>query len=318
LPRLEFLDDELSADNACLILKQSIHFDEMDLVEKCLMFIDECAEEVFGSEDFFSLDQRTLNLLLARDTLKIEEKDVFSAVNQWSEDQCRKGEMSIDPANKRKVLGEALYLIRMSLMTPEEFTSGPIGSKLVNSEEAHDVYANFFREDKSETLFAEGKRAEVNTTCMRFLGSTLASNSGHGWRCGEGQPDDSLWVECDNFIRVKGIAVYGPKVKGEVFQLYYELSSNMFVSGTCRHTSHGNDTVYNCMFDSEALIEAGERFCITVTFDQDHLIHTYHGADAKQTVVHNGATFVFSTHEGLNNNTTRTGGQIPGIIFEVN
>ena len=145
-----FLDDELSEENVCLILTQAIMFDEEDLMEKCLKLIDRQTQEVFESEGFLHLDQRTLNLVLARDTLDIEEHLVFQAVERWALTECGSQNLETSPENKRKVLGEALFLVRMPLMTAEQFTNGPYESGVLKLEESVDIFANFNRKRKAD------------------------------------------------------------------------------------------------------------------------------------------------------------------------
>ena len=58
--------------------------------------------------------------------------------------------------SKRKVLAEALYLIRMSLMSEEEFTNGPQKSGLLSDEEALNFCVSKYtsNEDVKETKFS--------------------------------------------------------------------------------------------------------------------------------------------------------------------
>lgn len=62
--------------------------------------------------------------VLERDTLGVREVRLFNAVVRWSEAECQRQQLQVTPENKRKVLGEALALIRFPLMTIEEFAAG--------------------------------------------------------------------------------------------------------------------------------------------------------------------------------------------------
>lgn len=62
--------------------------------------------------------------VLERDTLGIREVRLFNAVVRWSEAECQRQQLQVTSENKRKVLGEALGLIRFPLMTIEEFAAG--------------------------------------------------------------------------------------------------------------------------------------------------------------------------------------------------
>lgn len=66
----------------------------------------------------------TLCAVLERDTLSIRESRLFGAVVRWAEAECQRQQLPMTFANKQKVLGKALSLIRFPLMTIEEFAAG--------------------------------------------------------------------------------------------------------------------------------------------------------------------------------------------------
>eukprot|EP00112_Aurelia_sp_Birch-Aquarium-sp1_P005037 Seg1572.3 transcript_id=Seg1572.3/GoldUCD/mRNA.D3Y31 product="BTB/POZ domain-containing protein 2" protein_id=Seg1572.3/GoldUCD/D3Y31 len=55
------------------------------------------------------------------DTLRIEEIDLFLAVNKWCENQLIKGGKEICAESKRNVLGDAVYLIRFPTIALKDF-----------------------------------------------------------------------------------------------------------------------------------------------------------------------------------------------------
>ena len=60
-------------------------------------------------------------------------------MERWSVAECERQGLPPDPSNKREVLGDALYLVRMPLMSPEEFQQGPVKSGMLNEEEIRSV-----------------------------------------------------------------------------------------------------------------------------------------------------------------------------------
>jgi BTB/POZ domain-containing protein 1/2 len=72
----------------------------------------------------------TLCAVLERDTLSIRESRLFGAVVRWAEAECQRQQLPVTFANKQKVLGKALSLIRFPLMTIEEFAAGEAATAL--------------------------------------------------------------------------------------------------------------------------------------------------------------------------------------------
>ena len=268
-----FLDKELSSDNACLILRQAILFDEMGLVDKCLKFIDNNAEEVFASEDFLNLDQRTLNLLLARDTLCIKESRVFQAVNRWSEEECRKREYEVTIENKRAVMGEALYLIRMSAMIPEEFVEGPIESGVLNDKEALAVVTNFHRKESLKTPFANNVRQLKVYKRFRTTDDTPEEANRYNTIC----------LSSDKKVWLHGLSVYGYEDEGYKMSITISLKTvvgdeigEKIMTEKFVYQSHGKPEPYRCIFKQPVLLPRSSRYHASVTYEEEELCY-WHG-----------------------------------------
>ncbi|KIH61058.1 BTB/POZ domain protein [Ancylostoma duodenale] len=76
---VEFLKQSLGADNAFMLLTQARLFDEPQLAKLCLEIIDKNTFEALNGEGFTDIDLETLCLVLARDTLRIKEAQLFQA-----------------------------------------------------------------------------------------------------------------------------------------------------------------------------------------------------------------------------------------------
>ncbi|KAK6010472.1 BTB/POZ domain protein, partial [Ostertagia ostertagi] len=118
---VEFLKQSLGADNAFMLLTQARLFDEPQLAKLCLEIIDKNTAEALNGEGFTDIDLEALCLVLARDTLRVKEAQLFQAVVRWSTEECARRGLEPTTENRRAVLGRAVQLIRFPLMTVEEF-----------------------------------------------------------------------------------------------------------------------------------------------------------------------------------------------------
>lgn len=62
---------------------------------------------------------------------------------RWSEAKCLSDGITVTGAHQRKVLGEALSLIRFPLMTIEEFAQGPAQSDILTDKEIVQLFLYF-------------------------------------------------------------------------------------------------------------------------------------------------------------------------------
>ncbi|KAL3113567.1 hypothetical protein niasHT_017123 [Heterodera trifolii] len=107
--------------NVFLAYAQARLFDLEDYSNDCLAYIDKNADSLIKSEEFLQIDQKMLSEILERDELQIRE------------------EISIWKANRRAVLGPALFKIRFPLFSKKEFLK-IVPSKVLTAEEKFGVY----------------------------------------------------------------------------------------------------------------------------------------------------------------------------------
>ncbi|KAK8761710.1 hypothetical protein V5799_027014, partial [Amblyomma americanum] len=84
---VDFLQRQLSSDNAFLLLAQARLFDEPQLAALCLDTIDKCTAEALAAEGFVDIDRDTLCAVLERDTLRIREVKLFAAALRFAVDR---------------------------------------------------------------------------------------------------------------------------------------------------------------------------------------------------------------------------------------
>ena len=114
----------------------------------------------------------TLSAVLDRDSLRIKEAKLFSAVLRWSEAECLRQNLPSGSAeNKRSVLGRVLRQIRFPLMTVEEFAQGPAQSGILTDRECVSLFLHFTVNPKPPVAFMDVPRCSMTgkeQTVCRF------------------------------------------------------------------------------------------------------------------------------------------------------
>jgi hypothetical protein len=129
------LQQNTEPERAYTFVEKFLELNAEALAEICLGMIDALADEYFASKHFLNIKQRTLNMLLKRDTLDYNETDIFKAVLKWTDHQCSLQKLEITRANRRMILGDAIYSIRFLLMNQGEFTTHVLPSDLLHDNE---------------------------------------------------------------------------------------------------------------------------------------------------------------------------------------
>ncbi|XP_055357190.1 BTB/POZ domain-containing protein 1-like, partial [Paramacrobiotus metropolitanus] len=123
-----YILEHLHPDNCLVALENANAWcpDFDNIVEKCLHLIDASDGAVFLLEHFFALSHRTLQMIVQRDTLAAPENIIYTAVEAWAAETCRRQNMDPSSANRREVLGNVLFRVRFPLLTDAEMASGPL------------------------------------------------------------------------------------------------------------------------------------------------------------------------------------------------
>lgn len=65
-------------------LKIAVTYDQEELRERCLDFIEENTESVFRTKGFNELSEEALSILLQSDKLMMDELEILVAVREWA------------------------------------------------------------------------------------------------------------------------------------------------------------------------------------------------------------------------------------------
>ncbi|XP_055349191.1 BTB/POZ domain-containing protein 2-like [Paramacrobiotus metropolitanus] len=116
----EFIIGNVNKDNCLLIIQKAEEMNAPAVVKKCLELIDTCGAEILLSDGFWTVKRTTLEMILKRDTLTVNEKDVFEAVKRWAKHACAAAGLEVSAKTCRELLGSAFFLIQFPLMAYAE------------------------------------------------------------------------------------------------------------------------------------------------------------------------------------------------------
>lgn len=152
----DFLSKELKPQNICKVLFTAKIFNLADLEDRCMEMLDDNANFVLESDGFLSFKPEFVKCILERQTLDCHELKAFTALEKWSEAEClRHGieKASITVEDKKRVIGEMLYMIRFPIMSQEEFSNGPGQSELLTKSEKLDLLLRYAAKNKPAVQF---------------------------------------------------------------------------------------------------------------------------------------------------------------------
>lgn len=167
-----------------------------------------------------------------RDTLRIREAKIFSAVLRWSEAECIRRQLPVTPNNQRMVLGRAFHAIRFPLMSVEEFAMGPAQSGLLDDREIVQLFLYFTVNPKPNVGFLDTPRC-----CMTGKELTVNRFSQTESRWGYSGTTDRIRFTVDQRIFVVGFGLYGSYFGPTEYEVHLQVS--------CKKFSFFNVSIFN-------------------------------------------------------------------------
>ncbi|XP_062598131.1 BTB/POZ domain-containing protein 3-like [Saccostrea cucullata] len=137
------LESSLCSKNACATLVVAFRFDMKEIKDITLRFIQRNAKVVFKSEGFKSISRQGLESILKSDATSVLEIEMFSAAAKWAEEECRRQKLPADGENKRQVLGDLLYDIRMTQISLKSYSNVVVPTNILTEEEQLQMYKYF-------------------------------------------------------------------------------------------------------------------------------------------------------------------------------
>ena len=307
---VEYLETNLDASNACLLLSQSRLFDELELIQCCWNVIDIQADDVLLSNSFSGIDHKTLKAILSRETLDVKETTLFAAARRWAEAECTRQGRDTSPQQCREVLGEALYLLRFPNMTPRDFADGAGKSGILSMQETYELLFYFTATDKPKLRFPTTCRKTSLRRCCRFTEGNIFGHT--GWKY-EGKCD-SIQFSANKCIFVVGLGLYGSIERVEYrVTIVLKRDGCQLLSKTQTILCDGSGDTFDVFFDRPFHIEANTYYTASLFLQNSSNGHV--GSKGLWHVSCDGVHFKFKGSTDSTNSTCIAHGQIPEILY---
>ncbi|KAL9980113.1 hypothetical protein ACROYT_G008656 [Oculina patagonica] len=315
----EYLQDNLDPSNVFDILPHAQKYEEKNLVDRCWEVIDDKADAAVKSDGFATIERCLLEAVIERDTLNIEEIELFKAVNLWATKKCEEQGLSTDGSEKRRILGERIVKgIRFPVMKEYEFADVVLDSKILTQDEAFSVFKFFNAVLRHPLGFPEKKR--IFWQCCYRFGSVDNTGSGYPYL-----PDkkDCLIFKVNKDISLLGVTLCGGKnntycvtikIKNMNNSSYLCSKSGQFSSECINMSEPFSYYGFNIFFDCPVDIRRDVRYRIEASISG---ANSCFGRNGKYSVFCSGVSFSFDKSSESSNGTNVGQGQFPEFLFTV-
>lgn len=319
----EYLVENLDPSNVFRVLQCALKYHESMLAEACWRMVDEQTEEALGSEGFCSIDRSLLEAIAIRDTLFIDEVDLFRSFDSWATSNCQKQGLAVDGEMKRKILGEQVVKsTRFPIMTQEEFAVVVLDTKILTQEEIVRFFQFFSSTLTAPLGFPETKRPGMIYRCGRFerlqYDCWFYNIDGNGFT-------DYIDFVVDRDIVLYGIYLFG----GENSSYNVSLKVNYFHKNSCLTSRTGTftskqlkcSTTGDDYFGYEIRLEPPVHLIKDTWYQIEAYIsgpESGYGLSSLDTLLWHGVTFTFSTSRlPPRHGTTYAQGQFCEFVFSL-
>ena len=320
----EYLQDNLDPSNVFSILPSAQKYaEEESLVDECWKVIDKQTEEAVKSDGFATIERSLLEAVVVRDTLTIEEIELFKAVDLWATKACERQGSAADGASKRRILEEHVIKgIRFTTMKLEEFASVVLDSDILTKEETAIIIKNLSSVSSSPVGFLETKRCSRQfdggiQQCCR-----ISSLSPSNWHYGA-KLTDAICFSVDKNIVLHGVCLIGIK-NGSQYSAELDVTESSSESSVAskagqfsselllgkNYSYHG----YRVLFDKKIILKKNTMYHIRAKISGPPSLR---GLGGHSLVQCSGVTFKFINSVYSKNGTDTCEGQFPEFLFSV-
>ena len=314
---IKYLHDNTDPSNVFSVMSPAQKYEEKNLLERCWKVIDEQTEKALKSDGFATIERSLLEAVVVRDSLNINEVEIFKAVDLWATKECQKQGLVANGAVKRQILGEKIVKeIRFPTMKQEEFALVALESKILTAEEIVSVIKHINSVLDCPARFPETKRSgfvgEIQQ-CCRF-----DSVSHNGWSYGSAR-------DCVNFSADKDIALHGLRLFGRENNSYWVdleiknatnksilTSKAGWFSSEITQSNIGRYDGFEVLFGAPLFLKKNTIYSIEALITGSDSLR---GENGLSVVKCSGVTITFMSSKYSGNGTSTRHGQFPEILF---
>lgn len=143
----QFLEERIDPNNVFETLIQARQFRVEELEKRCWFIVDLNTKQCLESPSFLELDCAAVKSLLRRETLRIEESELFEYCMRWAKNQCTREGLEPSGNNLRSIMGDALFYLRFPVMTQKQFAEKVVPHNILTDREALNVFLHFSTPD---------------------------------------------------------------------------------------------------------------------------------------------------------------------------
>ena len=169
----EYLQNNLDPSNVFSILPTAEKYEEKELLDRCWKVVDKETKAAVKSDGFATIERSLLEAVVSRDSLTIQEFDLFKVVDQWATKECEKQGLAANVKLKRRILGEEIIkAIRFPVMKEKEFASVVLDAKILSPDEITLFFKLFNSVLAAPMGFSESRWSGVPAVrhrCGRFV-----------------------------------------------------------------------------------------------------------------------------------------------------
>ena len=294
-----YLEENLNGSNVLTVLPdvQKYSYEEKDLLDRCWKVIEEETEEALRSDGFVAIDRSVLEEMVEKDSLTVNEVELFKAVDCWAEKECEKQGLVAEGSVKRRILGERIVKgIRFPVMEQEEFADVVLDCGILTSQECFNIVKYFCSVLKIPVGFPEAKRTGILPERVSRFKSVVCNEAWHH----SSEFYDTIVFSVNKDIKLHAVRLFGSKngkysVKLSVRNVFDLVLTNIeegnILSRDVLGTKIGNYQGFDVVFKPPIVLKGNTRYSFEADIKGPP---TWYGENGQANVEHSGVIFFFS------------------------
>lgn len=197
------------------------------------------------------------------------ELNLFCGCLKWAEAECARLNLQPDPDNIRKVLGDALYLIRFPTMELSDFATHVCKARILTAEEKCSVF-EYMTVEECDQLCDIIRNLNFPTTYrQRPMPSILKRFTAFGKSNVYSGDCSIMKVQPDKPILFKGIGVLGSTSYDPLTEISVTVKQDkkVLLNTTIQLSDDRSGDVIHAMFPENVIFKASMWYTIIVTFN---------------------------------------------------